>query len=287
MARPSLREISYYVSVDPSTEALLIGNPQLTTSDVDSLDFRWEYTYGTLGDLVAVSLFTKKIQAPIEKAVIVDPFLGVEFQTYYNNDNEASMEGVEFEVRKNLGFMPLDFLEYFTVGGNFTYIKAEVDRPRAVIDAYSLFYEEFLDRSGNPRGDPAVFDSIPESRRLFEQPEWIANADITFEQPEWGTTFTLALFAVSDVLESTGFAQSSLANGGTPTALLDRYADSYYQLDLILQQEWNNWNFKFTAKNVTDTERKMFYDNEATITEYKERSFKIGSSYSLSASYEF
>ena len=286
VARPSLREISYYVSADPSTEALLIGNPQLGLSDVKSYDLRAEYVTD-IGDMVAISFFTKDISAPIEKAVIVDPFLGTEFQTYFNNDNDAELRGVEFEFRKNLAFVPVDFLQYFTVGGNFTYVDASVERDQAQVDAFELFFEENLDRSGQPRGDPAKFTSLSKERRLFEQPEWIANADITFEQPDWGTSVTLALFAISDVLESTGFGQAATSQNPSPTAVLDRYVDSYLQLDLIMQQEWRNWTFKFTAKNLTDSERRLFYDGDNTVQEYEERSFRVGRSYSFSASYAF
>ncbi len=39
--------------------------------------------------------------------------------------------GVEGEARKNLGFLGADFAKYFSIGGNFTWIDATVDRTDA------------------------------------------------------------------------------------------------------------------------------------------------------------
>ena len=40
VARPSFREMGYYVSVEPGTDDLIVGNPQLQLSDVESYDLR-------------------------------------------------------------------------------------------------------------------------------------------------------------------------------------------------------------------------------------------------------
>ena len=43
VARPSFREIGYYVSVEPGTDDRTVGNPQLQLSEVESYDVRAEY----------------------------------------------------------------------------------------------------------------------------------------------------------------------------------------------------------------------------------------------------
>ncbi|MGH9389073.1 MAG: TonB-dependent receptor domain-containing protein, partial [Vicinamibacteria bacterium] len=119
VARPSFREMGFYVSVEPGTDDLVVGNPQLGLSDVESYDLRAEYTFGEAGDLAALSLFYKKIQDPIESIVIRNP-LNFEssstalYRTFFNNPNEATLKGLEVEARKNLGFLGLDFLRYFS-----------------------------------------------------------------------------------------------------------------------------------------------------------------------------
>ena len=53
--------MGYYVSVEPGSDDLIVGNPQMGLSDVESWDARVEYTWGDLGDLFALSGFTKTI----------------------------------------------------------------------------------------------------------------------------------------------------------------------------------------------------------------------------------
>ena len=147
VARPSFREMGYYVSVELGSSDLVVGNPQLQLSEVESWDLRAEYVDQETSDLVALSVFAKTIQRPIEVIVVRNP-LNAErssqsalFRTFFNNPNDADLVGVEFEFRKGLGFIPLDFLDYFSVGGNFTYIDAEVARSKAEVERASDYFE--------------------------------------------------------------------------------------------------------------------------------------------------
>jgi TonB-dependent receptor len=291
VARPSFREMGYYASVEPASDDVIVGNPQLQLSDVESWDTRAEYVWGDLGELAAVSFFYKTIEDPIESIILRDPtnFLddldSALYRTFFNNPNEAKLWGIEVEARKNLGFVGelarprafdfLDFLEYFTIGGNFTWIDAEVDRTQAELTRSAPFFT---------RNSGQTLDS---SRRLFGQPKWIANADVTFEHPDWGTKLTLAYYAISDVLDAAGAITSEL-NGEIIALTTDRYIDSFDSLDLVLSQElWGGFALKLNAKNLTDSERAVIYDPEATSAEYEERSYKEGREYSLELSYTF
>ena len=60
--------------------------------------------------------------------------------------------------------------------------------------------------SASPPGRHARYNGLEKSRRLFGQPEWIANADVSFDHPDWGTKVTLAFFAISNVLDAAGSA---------------------------------------------------------------------------------
>ena len=282
VARPSFREVGYYVSTQPGSNDLVVGNPALELSDVESLDFRWEYSWGGRGDLVAFSLFNKKIDKPIESILIRDrgdfndP---TQFQTFFNNNNSADLNGIEFEVRKNLDFLGSDFMSYFSLGGNMTLIDAEVKRSDQELEGTDAFF-------GAVEGESTRFNSIEETRRLFGQPEWITNFDVTFDHPDWGMRATLAFFAISDVLDSAGSVNVNF-NDEPVSMTLDRYVASYDQIDLIFSQEWKGWTFKVTIKNLTDTSRAIIYDPEQVSGEIQETEFKIGRDYSLSASYVF
>ena len=45
-------------------------------------------------------------------------------RTFFNNPNTASLWGIEVELRKTLDFLGWDFFDYFSIGGNGTYINA-------------------------------------------------------------------------------------------------------------------------------------------------------------------
>jgi TonB-dependent receptor len=290
VARPSFREMGFYVSVEPATDDLLVGNPQLQLSDVESWDLRAEYTWGEQGDLVAASVFQKYIDDPIESIVVRNPVNAEAsssslYRTFFNNPNQGKVRGIEVEARKSLDFFGIDGLEYVSIGGNYTYIDAEVKRTDAELARSLSFF-------GAVPGDNERFRELSDTRRLFGQPEWIANADISFDHPDWGTKATLAFFAISDVLDAAGSA--ALNNSGQVVSYtLDRYIDSMTQLDFTLSQKVHverlrgDLTFKFNVKNLTDSSRSIVYDREQTSDEVAERSYKIGRDFSFSITYTF
>lgn len=297
VARPSFREIGYYVSTEPGTDDLSVGNPQLQLSDVESWDARAELVWGDVGDLFAVSLFHKTIEDPIEQIIVRDAAVFDTsslslYRTFFNNPSEATLQGIELEARKNLGFLsfdfldadlgPLGFLRHLSVGGNFTYIDAEVDRSEFELARARRFF-------GMPTG-PVPFPSLEKSRRLYSQPEWIVNADVSFDQPDWGTRITLAWFAISDVLDAAGGATEfdTSPQVSTLAYTLDRYVDEFHQLDLVASQElWKGVAVKFVAKNLTDSKRAIVYDPEQTAGRIVEREYRVGRDYSLELSWTF
>ncbi len=283
VARPSFREMGYYVSVEPGSDDLVVGNPQLQLSDVESFDTRLEYTWGTTGDLFALSGFVKTIEDPIESIVVRNP-LNLEFdstalfRTFFNNPSDADLWGVEVEGRKTLRIPGVEFSEFFSAGGNFTYIDAEVDRSEAELARAAPFF-------GLAPGDTKQFSGLKQSRRLFGQPEWIANADLSFDHPDWGTKATLAFFAISDVLDAAGSANIG-PNGQVLSFTIDRYVDSFHQLDFVWSQKiWRGLTFKMSVKNLTDSRRKIIYDRDQTRGEIAERAQRFGRDYSFSLSY--
>jgi TonB-dependent receptor len=285
VARPSFREMGYYVTVEPGTDDLIVGNPQLKLSDVESYDLRAEYFFGELGDLVAASFFYKNIQDPIESIIVRDASNVNEgsdalYRTFFNNDNKAHLWGVEFEARKYFDFTPYEFLQYFSVGGNFTWIDASVDRSKFEVQRAQPFFQA-------PAGSHAPYPHLYDSRRLYGQPEWIVNADLSFDHPDWGTRVTLAFFAISDVLDAAGTAFTN-NTGQTLSMTLDRYIDSYQTLDLVVGQKlWRGLAARFTAKNLTNSRRQLVYDASQTNGKFEERSYKYGQTFSFELSYEF
>lgn len=292
VARPSFREMGYYVTVEPGTDERTVGNPQLGISEVESYDARVEYVWGDLGDLVAFSSFYKVIDDPIESIILRNPLdldsgSAALFRTFFNNPNTARLWGIEIEARKSFDFLRklgldlpgIDHLDYLSVGGNFTYIEASVARTEAERARAGVFFR-------TAPGDDARFGGLERKRRLFGQPEWIGNADISFNHPEWGTTLTLAVFAISDVLDAAGTASIGPDRVNPVSLTLDRYLDDFYQVDLIAAQEiWEGITLKMSIKNLTDSPRRRVYDREQTSQTYVERSRRFGMDWSLSVGY--
>jgi len=285
VARPSFREMAYFVTVPTGSSQLEVGNPQLQLSEVESFDARVEYVWGEFGDLVAASAFYKTIEKPIEKIVVRDPTNFDDssralFRTWFNNPNTARLWGIEVEARKNLGFLGPSFLEYFEIGGNFTWIDARVGRTDEELERSQDFFE-------TENGDVARFDGLEEERPLFGQPEWIANADISFDHPDWGTRLTLAFFAISDVLDAAGSATVG-ANGDIIAFTIDQYSESFHQLDLVFNQRlWKGFAFKASIKNLTDSPRGIIYDPDQTRDTVHQERVQVGRDYSFSLSYTY
>ncbi|MEM9174735.1 MAG: TonB-dependent receptor [Myxococcota bacterium] len=298
VARPSFRELGYYASVESNSDDFFVGNPSLGTSDVESFDGRVEWTFGDYGDLFAASVFYKTIADPIEQIIIVDQSgaecLGVcSYRTFLNNPAEAELLGMELEGRRTLDFIGHEalggFMTNFSIGGNFTYIDAsvarsEIQRERSI----TWFGATDADIAAGRR----AFDRMSRKRRLFGQPEWIANADLTFDHPEWRTKATLSIFAISEVLDAIGSNELSIETGVIGTQF-DRYLDQFYQLDLVVSQGFDipGMPGEFTARasirNLTDTTRKIIYDQDQTIDDIAERSFKLGRDYAFAIGYTF
>ena len=143
---------------------------------------------------------------------------------------------------------------------------------------------------GLAEGDTAIFTELAPSRRLFDQPEWIANIDLTFDHPDWGTRFTLAYFAICDRLDAAGSATRD-ATGLLTSFTLDRYVDAFDELRLTVSQEiklpneFGSLTLRFSAKNLTDSERCRVYDPDQTFGRFEERCFNVGRDYDLSLTY--
>ncbi|MGB0656186.1 MAG: TonB-dependent receptor domain-containing protein, partial [Flavobacteriaceae bacterium] len=96
-ARPSFKENSTAVILDPITGTRFYGNPNVTPSLIMNYDLRYE-NYGSKGEFFAISSFVKNFDDPIE-IVLFDRSTPNVFIA--RNNPEATVVGAEFEARKN------------------------------------------------------------------------------------------------------------------------------------------------------------------------------------------
>lgn len=261
-ARPSFREVGSYFTVDQVADEFIHGNKDLKTSDVQNLDFRVEYFFPKSKDLVALSVFKKKISNPIERISMVSigslsPLLMGPVSTFVNNSNDADLSGLEFEFAKSLRFIGGP-AKWFSLGGNGTLIDATVKRDPLFEYAQTLA------------------TGIEGERPLFDQPRWIANANTTFDYKPWGFSTTLTYFAISEVLQKVN------------TNTWDTYTAQRGRWDLSISKKFgNNWQVRFQAANLSDPDRKLVADPNNTNEEIVYRRYKDGRSYSLGVAHEF
>lgn len=229
LARPDFRELSSAPFSDPVTDAIVNGNPDLQPTAIDNIDLRWEY-YFSPGESISVAYFEKDFINPIEAVVVAGESLRLGLQ----NAQAANNRGVEFEVRKELGFLN-DRLANFYVAANAALIESEIQL------------------------DPEQALSVTNTNRPLQgQSEYIANFQLGYENLDRDTSATLVFNTAGERISQVGI-----------TGLPDVYEQPFNQLDFILSQGFRDrWTFKLRAKNLLD-ESVEFTQGDEIVREYK------------------
>lgn len=247
VARPTYREIAAYEQYDPFGDEIVRGNPNLRMSRIENYDVRWEW-FPRPGSIVSVSGFFKDLKDPIEKQIITFGGGIVGFE----NRASACVYGAEFEARTKLDVLdPL--LADFSAGFNFSYIVSEVP----------LTEQEKIN-------DP----SSPDPRPLYDQSEWIANADLSWDNARLGTAATLAF--------NWAAPRIYLVDVGGP----DVYEHPPMILDLMVTQRLaKRWKIRASARNLLDADYERTYGDEPGVKRYSWNTRGIG--IGLQASFEY
>ncbi len=206
LARPTVRELMPLITFDFAGDFLFQGNPNLKRTLITNYDFRLEY-FTSPGEIIAFSAFYKDLENPMERVIRND--IGNN-ATSIQNVPTGRVQGVEFEVRKNLGFIS-EKTENLNFAGNFTLVHSEVDIADIELD--------FI-RAANP--------DASSTRQLFGQSPYIINLDLQY-QNEKGLSSNLSFNRFGDRL--------SLATGNATPNVFER---AYNTL---------NWNFNYQLTN--------------------------------------
>jgi len=219
LARPSFKEIGPVISQDFADSAIFVGNPELQLSSVNNYDFRAEY-FPRAGEVVAVSLFYKLIDKPIEQSrASIGSDGGTEFFKYINNPS-GSLYGVEVEFRKRLDQVS-SWLKNFTVNFNYTYTQSEV----------ALTQDQIIANQ-----EVGILET---TRPLQGQPIYICNAGLSYDDQERGFYTGLFYNVTGQFLYAAG----------------DQVPDIYEQpapsLDFNITQRFaDQWSLTFRGKNL-------------------------------------
>ena len=217
--RPDLREITGSSYIDPITGDLTRGNPGVLPSGVTNYDIRGEWFFGN-GDNFTVTLFRKEIDKPIE--FFESPASDTTIAREILNANEATVEGVEVEFLKELGFLGGPFDTLF-VQGNVTVQDSEL-----VCDASSLSFQCEADAPTNP------------IRPLSGASDYVANFMLGFDAPNARHTASIMYNVFGERLYVAG-------RNGSP----DGYEQPFHSLDFTyFWYPTDTMTLKFKARNI-------------------------------------
>lgn len=255
LARPNMREVAPFANFGFIGDPELFGNPDLVRTRINNMDLRYEY-FMRPGEMFAVSGFYKLFRDPIVQTFRL---AGENPQFTFQNSNNATLYGVEVEVRKSLDFISPS-LQKMSVSGNFAYIYSESD-----IDSLELQVIREVDPS---------FES---TRPLVGQSEYVANFNLNYVDQEAGIDAILAYNFFSDRLASAGV-------NGSP----DIFEQGRSRLDFSISKRFGaqkRLKVSLRARNLIDPEYKTFatfVGQEYTYTRYKRgREFSFGIGYTL------
>ncbi|SHH18819.1 TonB-dependent receptor domain-containing protein [Ferrimonas marina] len=227
VVRPDMREVAPVRFEDPLTGISMIGDPDLTSSDILNLDVRWEW-YMESGSNLSVGAFYKDLEAPIEA---VDKTTETDRILTFKNAEEGVVYGVELEFHQNFGFIDQgsDIWNGLFIAGNLTLSDSEI----TIADAGDI-------NLTNP------------TRRMMGHSEWVANLQLSYDSPDDVHSATLVYNVFGD----------RIAYAGTQ-GFDDAIEQPFHSLDFtytVYPLEW--MNVKFKAKNILDEATEYLQNDE-------------------------
>lgn len=255
LARPTFREKAPYTSFDFFADGNFAGNPDLKRTLMENFDLRWE-RFSRPGEILAASVFYKEFENPIERAYNVRFSSEFGERTFLNVD-EATVMGIELEVRKAFDFITDTSASQLSFGANLSLIESEVDLPEEEL--------AFL-RTRDPNISP--------TRELQGQSPYILNLSVNYDLLDWEASTSLFYNIYGERLDEVGV-------GGAPNA----YEQPRGVLDFYYSQPlWNKITLKFTAKNLLDSSFEILQTFKGE--DFVRSLYRTGRTYSLSLSYK-
>ena len=234
--RPSLLEITGTTLRNPEDSNLYRGNVFLQPAELENLDVRWEWYFGA-ADSLSVGAFRKKFDNPIEVGKVQaqnDIF------TWFNAE-EADLDGVEFEVRKDLlfddwfGLGPL--WNYFNVAANVSFIDSEV----------TLFGQDETAADVPLTGGRNIARLFENERSLTGQSDVLGNLIVSYVDFDRGIEASLAYNYTDERIVFVGAENAP-----------DIVEEARGKLDLLFKYTFDRWDseveLELRALNITDQE---------------------------------
>ena len=261
-ARPSFKEASTIALFDPIELTFFIGNQDIQPTFINNFDLRLE-KYGENGDFYALSGFYKTFVDPIERTFFAAASNQFTVVNLGNSDGgvDATVVGLELELRKNLGFIGLND---FSFNFNWSLIDSEqtLNADEAELRTNAL-------RTG---------ETLPDNRALQGQSPFIVNAGLNYDNQDLGIKAGLFYNVQGTTLEIVG-------GGSNP----DVFTSPFNSLNFNVSKDFgkdDKSKISLRVRNLLDDDiESVFSSFGAQDQIFATRS--PGQSFSLSYSYSF
>jgi outer membrane receptor protein involved in Fe transport len=247
---PQSKEISPYQYVNISFASQ--GNPDIKPSDNYNLDLKWDY-YITNNELFSINTFYKYIQNPIGR---VDQGNSAGLLTYDNIGKNATVAGIEIELRKN-------------IFNQFNSTMEQSSRLSCGLNASYIYTDLMLD----------VLNTTPRKTRLEGASPFLLNADLSysFKKNEKDFIASLVFNYFSDRVHTVGTKGfRDIIEEGVPT------------LDFVLSYGFSKgFSVNFKATNMLNAAYRLSREKSVLGEKIVLNDFKKGQNISLGISYKF
>jgi len=240
IARPSFKEKSASQIYDPISKRTFVGNIDLKQTKIINLDLRYEW-YFSPREILSLAAFHKRFDGHIELVSFEQDPDNVKPR----NSGDASVSGLEFEIRKGFSNADSRFFKGLFLGGNVTVVYSQVDIQK--VNTGNENQTEYELRVKNAREG----ENIDKFRPMAGQSPYSVNANISYEIPERNSAISLAYNVKGEQLAIIG-------SGRNP----DVYLAPFHSLNLNAYYSFGmDFRHRITLgiDNILDQKNKMNY----------------------------
>lgn len=246
--RPEFREISPFRDYDYPNNQMINGNPALVQSDISNADLRLEfYPKNNKGEMFSIGAFYKRLEKPIERIIFSANTAASEINGFDNisftNVDRATVQGIEIDIRKNLGFIPGTLFKNFSFLFNASLIRSHVN---------GAFIATIP-------GSGSVFIDTAFNRPLQGQAPYVINGGLFYDNAKLGCKLSLNY----NVSGTSIYAVGKYSN---PASSIVKYRGSILELARHLldfsytQQFAKRWQAKFSINNLLNEDIRFIED---------------------------
>ncbi|MEM6641754.1 MAG: TonB-dependent receptor [Bacteroidota bacterium] len=270
LARPSFKEKAEVFIDDPVSDLIFIGNVDTEQAEIDNYDLRGEYFFKS-GEMVSLSFFYKNFKNHI--ALVA--FENGPNQITPRNVGSAQAFGVEFEMRKRLGFISSRF-QNFMIGTNLSLVQSRVDRRTVTVGVDGATGEEVSEYQSevNYRNTE---EGVEDTRDMSFQAPYAINAFLNYESFENGLSANLSYNVQGETL-------TYVSAAFVPEVYTRPFNSLNFKIGKKLGKEQNS-SISLTIRNILDDEEELFYRLESNEETFSLR--RPGTQYSVSYSFSF